>query len=81
MLDIARNDREEARKQVSDLVRTNSKVIRLLSLHNLLSNGGEEGSGEFDDSVPGDATRTALSGDRTTLSPTWSANLPKIELI
>ena len=35
----------------------------------------------YDDSDPGEVTKTAPSGDRTTGSPTWSANLPRIQLI
>ena len=31
----------------------------------------------YDDSVPGEVTKTPSSGDRTTLSPTWSASLPQ----
>ena len=32
----------------------------------------------YDDSVPGEVTKTAPSGDRITGSPTWSASLPRI---
>ena len=35
----------------------------------------------YDDSVPGEVTKTAPSGDRTTLSPTWSVSLSRIQLI
>ena len=35
----------------------------------------------YDDCVPGEVTETVPSGDRTTWSPTWSANLPQIQLI
>ena len=35
----------------------------------------------YDDSVPGEITKTVPSGNRTTWSPTWSANLPRIQLI
>ena len=34
-----------------------------------------------DDSVPGDIPKTTPSGHRATGSPTWSASLPKIQLI
>ena len=37
------------------------------------------GVGGFDDFVSEDVTRTAPSGDRTILSPTWSEGLPRIE--
>ena len=37
--------------------------------------------GTFDDSVPGDVTRTVLSGDGTTCSTTWLASLPLIQVI
>ena len=39
-----------------------------------------EGRG-YDDSVPGEVTKTTPSGDRTTRSSTWSASLPRIQLI
>ena len=35
----------------------------------------------YDDSVPREVTKTTPSGDRTTGSPTWSASLPRIQLI
>ena len=51
----------------------------LLQLVNELFNDwGERG---YDDSVPGEVIKTAPSGDRTTGSPTWSASLPRIQLI
>ena len=39
-----------------------------------------EGRG-YDDFVPGEVTKTTPSGDRTTRSPTWSASLPRLQLI
>ena len=33
----------------------------------------------YNDSVPEEVTKTTPSGDRTTLSPTWSASLPRIQ--
>ena len=39
------------------------------------------GGGGYDDSVPGEVAKTTLSVDRTTGSPTWSASLPRIQLI
>ena len=39
------------------------------------------GGRRYDDSVPGGVTKTAPSRDRTTRSPTWSASLPRIQLI
>ena len=35
----------------------------------------------YDDSSPGDGTKTTPSGDRTTRSPAWSAILPRIQFI
>ena len=46
--------------------------------HELFNDWRGRGS---DDSVPGEVTKTAPSGDRTTGSPTWSASLPRIQLI
>ena len=40
--------------------------------------GGGRG---YDDSIPGEVTQTTPSGDRTTWPPTWSASLPRIQLI
>ena len=37
--------------------------------------------GRYDDSILGEVTKTTTSGDKTTSSPTWSASLPRIELI
>ena len=35
----------------------------------------------YDDSIPGEVTKTASSGDRTTWSPIWSVSLPRTQLI
>ena len=51
-------------------------------LYGYLSEGFNDWGGRgCDDFVPGEVTKTAPSRDRTTLSPTWSASLPRIQRI
>ena len=35
----------------------------------------------YDDSVPGEVTKTTPSGDSTTRSPTWSVSLSRVQLM
>ena len=54
----------------------------LLSVCSFWPEGFNDWGGRgYDDFVPGEVTKKAPSGDRTTRSPTWSASLPRIHRI